>query len=93
MYLVAIAWIYVVLMLALAEAAAPNGSLLGAAITLVFWGLVPMAITLYILGAPARQRARRRTDAAASAGIDPDGSGHPPAVAVERPVAAEREEA
>ncbi len=91
MYLVAIAWMYVVLMVAIAEAAHPGGSLLGALMTFVFWGALPLAVVLYILGSPARRRARRRADAASS-GSDPDGGGHAPAVAVERPVAPEREE-
>jgi uncharacterized membrane protein YccF (DUF307 family) len=73
LYLVALGWIYVVVMVAVAEATAPQGTLLGAFFTLLGWGVLPLAVVLYILGTPARRRARR---AAASAVVQPDGSGH-----------------
>lgn len=94
MVLVAIAWLYVVLMVAVAEANHANGSVVGAVFTFLLWGVLPLAIVLYILGAPARKRARRLAEQAeaGSGRIDPDGRGHAPAVAVERPVAPEREE-
>ena len=38
MHLIAIAWLYVVLMMALAEALSSQGSVLGAVITLIFYG-------------------------------------------------------
>jgi hypothetical protein len=63
MYLVAIGWLYVVLMMALAEALGPQGSVLGAVITLLMYGLMPLAIVLYIMGTPARRRARRAAEA------------------------------
>ena len=56
-HLVAIGWMFVVLLMAVAEAAAPNGSLLGAAITCVFGGVLPLALVLYLVGASARRRA------------------------------------
>ena len=59
MYLVAIAWVYVVLMMALAEALSPQGTLLGAVITFLVYGVLPLSIVLYILATPARRRARR----------------------------------
>jgi hypothetical protein len=74
MLLVAIAWSYVVLMMAVVEATSPNGSLLGAIITLLLYGVLPLSIVLYLLGTPGR-RARRRAAEAASSG-EPDGSGH-----------------
>jgi membrane protein implicated in regulation of membrane protease activity len=89
LYLVALAWMYVVLMVAVAEVVSPQGSLLGAAFTVVGWGVVPLAIVLYILGTPARRRARRAADAAAASAADPDRRGHAPG----DPVAPEREEA
>ncbi len=61
-YVVAIGWMYVVLMMAVAEALAPNGSLLGALITLAFYGVLPLALVLYLLGTPARRRALREAD-------------------------------
>jgi membrane protein implicated in regulation of membrane protease activity len=75
--LVAVAWMYVVLMVAVAEAVAPNGSVLGALFTLLFWGVLPLSLLLYLLATPARKRARRAQEAAARASVaDPDGSGH-----------------
>ena len=44
MYLVLIAWLYVTLMMALAEATSPTGSVLGAVVTFVLYGLLPMGI-------------------------------------------------
>jgi hypothetical protein len=76
MYLVAIAWIYVVVMMALAEGLSPQGSWLGAFFTLLLYGVLPLAIVLYILGSPARRRARRAAEAASSP--SPDGGGLPP---------------
>lgn len=59
MYLVIIAWIYVVLMMAVAEASNSTGSLLGAAITFVLYGLLPLGIVMYLLNTPARRRGQR----------------------------------
>jgi hypothetical protein len=94
MYLIAIGWIYVVLMMALAEALSPQGTVLGAVFTFVLYGVVPLALVLYILGTPARKRAIRAAEqrdaaaAASSARPAPDGRGHAPGDAV----AAERKE-
>ena len=56
MYLIAIAWMYVVVMMTIAEAASPNGTLLGAFITFLLYGVLPLSIVLYIFGTPARKR-------------------------------------
>ena len=81
LYLVGIGWMYVVLLMTVAEALSPNGGLLGASITFVFYGVLPLAILLYILSTPARRRALRAREAAASAAAatsaaQPDRSGH-----------------
>ena len=83
MLLVAIAWLYVVLMVAVVEATSSNGTLLGALVTLVLYGVLPLGIVGYLFFSPARRRARR---AAESARPDPDAGGHAPgdAVAPER---------
>lgn len=81
MYLIAIAWMYVVLMMAVAEAMSPQGTLLGALVTLLLYGVAPLALLLYILGTPLRRRRRAREEAAASAAA-PDGRGEAPAAAV-----------
>jgi hypothetical protein len=86
MYLVAIAWIYVVLMMALAEAMSPQGTVLGAVITFVLYGLMPLALVLYILGTPGRKRARALAEAQPS--TPPDGGGE----AAGLPVAPERKQ-
>lgn len=91
MYLVAIAWGYVVLMMAAAEATGPNGTLLGAVITVVLYGVLPLSIVMYVLGTPARRRALRQAEAAQAASgapIEPDGGDH----AAGDPVAPERKE-
>lgn len=79
-YLVAIAWMYVVLMMAAAEAMAPNGTVLGAVITLIFYGVLPVVVLMYIMSAPMRRRARLRADSVAVAA--PDGSGEATGAAV-----------
>ena len=65
MYLIVIAWTYVVLLMSLAEALSPQGTVLGAFITLVLYGVLPLSIVMYILGTPSRKRARARADALA----------------------------
>lgn len=56
MYIVVIAWFYVVVLMAVVEAASSNGTMLGALITLVLYGVLPLSIVLYIFGTPARKR-------------------------------------
>ncbi len=76
MYLVPIAWIYVTLMMALAEGTSSQGTVLGAIITFVLYGLLPMALVMYLLGTPARRRAHRaRERADAASGSDRDSTG------------------
>ena len=83
MHIVAIAWIFVVVLMAAAEATASNGSLLGALFTLLMYGALPLWIVLYVLGTPARRRARAKGQTVLT---DPDGGGVAPgdAVAPER---------
>jgi hypothetical protein len=54
MYLVIIAWLYVTLMMAVAEATSPTGTC-WALVTFVLYGLLPMGIVGYILGTPIAQ--------------------------------------
>ena len=56
MYLIVIAWFYVTAMMAVAEASSPLGSILGAFITFTLYGLLPIAILIYIFGTPERKR-------------------------------------
>ena len=69
MILVLLAWFYVVMMMALAEALAPQGSVIGAAITFVVYGGVPLALLVYLLAATVRRRARLRAPADGSAAL------------------------
>ena len=65
MWIVAIAWMYVTLMMALAEATSPQGTVLGAVFTFLLYGLGPLALVLYLLGAPARRKAILQAERAA----------------------------
>lgn len=94
MYLVAIAWIYVVLMMAIAEATASNGTVLGAVVTFFLYGVLPTVILLYIMGTPMRRKALRskehaelealRAQAAASSQPNAGGEASTDAVATVR---------
>lgn len=95
MYLLVIAWAYVVLMMCVAEATAAQGTLLGALVTLIFYGVLPLGLVLYLMATPMRRRARRQAEAnkAPGAGVAhitsgaPDAGRHAPA----HPVAPVRE--
>jgi Na+-transporting methylmalonyl-CoA/oxaloacetate decarboxylase gamma subunit len=63
MWIVAIAWMYVAVMMTMAEATSPQGTVLGAVITLVFYGLLPMALVMYLLGAFGRRKVRLAREA------------------------------
>ncbi len=102
MYLIPIAWLYVALMMAVAEATNSNGTVLGALVTFVLYGLLPIGLLLYFMGTPARNRARlaqearqdqmlaqAQTASEANPSNQPDACGKPPA----DPVAPMRKEA
>ena len=77
MHLIAIGWIYVVLLMALAEAVSAQGTLLGALITFVLYGVLPLGLVLYIVATPARKRARRAAEShLQKLSVQPDGSSH-----------------
>ena len=65
MHLVIIAWLYVVLMMAVAEATNTTGTVLGAIFTFLLYGLLPMGLIVYIMGTPSRRRAIRTRELAA----------------------------
>ena len=88
MHLLAIGWLYVVGMMAAVEAASPDGSLPGAFATFAFYGLAPLSIAWYLLGAPARRASRRARPAVPGSASQPGERGH----AAGDPVAPEREE-
>jgi mannose/fructose/N-acetylgalactosamine-specific phosphotransferase system component IID len=68
MTVVTIAWMYVVLMMALVEALSPQGSVLGAVFTFLLYGVLPLGIVLYVMGTPARRRTRKRVEPQAPEG-------------------------
>ena len=57
MYIVAIGWLWVVLMMALTETGVTAGIL-----TFLFYGLAPLALFLWLAGTPARRRRRSMLD-------------------------------
>ncbi|MBI5786505.1 MAG: hypothetical protein HZA64_13705 [Rhodocyclales bacterium] len=59
MYIVAIAWIYVTLLMALTETNVTAGIL-----TFALYGLLPLALLLWLFGSPMRRRRRREEDEA-----------------------------
>jgi hypothetical protein len=85
MYIVPIAWIYVALMMAVAEANNTTGTVLGAIITFVLYGLLPVGLILYFMGSPARRRAikaREKQESTRQDSDQPDAGSLPPADSV-----------
>lgn len=103
MHIVALAWMFVVVLMTLTEATSTQGTVLGALFTFLLYGVMPLAIVLYVMGTPARGRARRAaaaaaTETAAATSLDNattpsapqgDGGGHAPGAGLP----AERKEA
>jgi membrane protein implicated in regulation of membrane protease activity len=87
MYLIAIAWGFVVVLMALVEATSTEGTVLGAFFTLLLYGVLPLSIVMYVLGTPMRRQARAKREALEQA----DRSDHAPARPAE-PLTPEREE-
>lgn len=85
MYILVIGWVYVALMMAVAEAMHSNGTVLGGIITFALYGLGPVALVVYLMQSPARRKARKAREAAeaaeavaatAQASDAPDAGGH-----------------
>lgn len=99
MYLVVIAWMYVVLMMSVAEATNSTGTVLGAIVTFFLYGLLPMALVVYLMRTPQRRKAAKAREAAeeaqsrqANASTDVDAGGHAPGAAQADSVAPVRKE-
>ncbi|WP_394788932.1 hypothetical protein [Rhodoferax sp.] len=77
MYIVPIGWLYVALMMAVAEATNTTGTILGGIVTFVLYGLLPVALVVYLMGAPARRKAIKAREAQqqASTSADPPDAG------------------
>jgi hypothetical protein len=94
MYIVAIGWLYVALMMAVAEATNTTGTVLGAFFTFVLYGALPVSLVMYLMNTPARRRRIREREAAElaqrrAASADPDGGGEAAAAPVVPPVGKE----
>ncbi len=79
MYLIVIGWLYVALMMAVAEATNTTGTVLGAIVTFVLYGVAPVSLVIYLLATPARKRAIKAREAAELAAAADAGSGQPDA--------------
>jgi hypothetical protein len=62
-HLVVIGWLYVVVMMAVAEATNTTGTVLGAIFTFLLYGLAPVALVVYLMGTPGRRRAIKQREA------------------------------
>jgi hypothetical protein len=106
-YLVVIGWMYVVLMMSVAEATNTTGSVLGAIVTFFLYGLLPVILVVYLMRTPARRQQIKAREAAehqaqmarlaanavpATASIDPDAGGHAPGAAEDDAIAPVRKE-
>lgn len=58
LYLIAIAWIYVVLLMSISES-----SVIAGIMTFIFYCVVPLSLVLYIVSAPARKKRIKEQDA------------------------------
>ena len=108
MYLVVIGWMYVVLMMSVAEASNSTGSILGAIVTFFLYGLLPVVLVVYVMRTPARRKEIKAREAAehqaqmarlaanavpeATASVDPDASSHAPGATESDSVAPVRKE-
>jgi hypothetical protein len=90
MYIIPIAWIYVTLMMSVAEATNTNGTLLGAIVTFILYGILPTALMVYLMGTPQRNKARKAREAewaqtqstnTSPSTLEPDASSHAPSSA------------
>ena len=70
MYIVVIAWLYVAVIMAAAEATHVNGSILSAIFTFIGYGLLPVGLVIYVMQSPARKKRRQALEAAESAQQD-----------------------
>lgn len=91
MYIVAIAWMYVALMMAVAEATNTNGTVLGAIVTFILYGVAPVSLVVYLMRSPGRKRAIKAKEALEAASLQPNTASHAPTAAELDSVAPVRE--
>lgn len=73
MHIVVIAWLYVTVLMALTET-----SIVAGVLTLVFYGLLPTMLLLWLFGGSARRRALRmpKAETPPNSGADQEKPGH-----------------
>lgn len=71
MYIVAIGWIFVTLLMALTET-----SFIAGVLSFGFYGLLPLALFLWLFGTPQRRRNRVPSNTASKV-ADDEATGHP----------------
>jgi hypothetical protein len=78
MYLIVIAWLYVTLLMSLVEAFSTQGTVLGAILTFLLYGVLPMSLVIYLGGTPLRrkERLRKAEQENAASASEPDTSSH-----------------
>jgi hypothetical protein len=95
--------VYLVLMMSVAEATNTTGSVLGAIVTFFLYGLLPVALVVYLMLTPQRRKAIKAREAAeleaqqaattsTTASVDPDAGGHAPGAAEADGIAPVRKE-
>ena len=57
MYIVALAWLYVILMMSITER-----SVIAGIMTFLLYGVFPLVIILYLMGTPQRKRRRKEAE-------------------------------
>lgn len=72
MYIILIAWGFVVSLMAAAEAM--STTIVSGLLTLAFYGLLPMAILLYLMQTPVRRKRRAREENEARVSLSGDTS-------------------
>jgi ABC-type multidrug transport system fused ATPase/permease subunit len=70
LYVIVIAWLYVVVLMAASVATSPTGSVLAAIMTLFFYGLLPLALMVYLMTGKLRRKARSAAETSATSTSD-----------------------
>ncbi|RZI42260.1 hypothetical protein EGT07_13665 [Herbaspirillum sp. HC18] len=70
MYIVALAWVYVVLMMSIAE-----DTVVAGVMTFLLYGVLPLLIILYLMGTPQRKRKRLEAEKLLRESADRDKAG------------------
>ena len=104
-YLVVIGWLYVVMMMAVAEATNTTGTVLGAIVTFLLYGMLPIVLVVYLMRTPQRRKERKAREAAEDrarrvtrepptqvTSSEPDAGGHAPGAAESDSIAPVRKE-